>query len=405
MLISFFRWIFGYVTFDVIGKYPERFINIVTKNRLAIWNTTKLNGTLSAQMYVKDYRNIRILCRKSSVRLKIKSRHGLPFCIRKYKPRVGVVAGIVVFVAVVWFMSCFVWTIEITGLETISHSELMRALKENGLSIGTYKVGKSFQTIARDTMLDVDKIGWMAINVTGSHASVELKEKALSPHVEDTSVPANIKAKCDGLIKSIDVRMGKSYFEAGSAVVKDQLIVSAVVEDKRQGVRLVRADADVIAYTNEKKTFCVNKNQSVCVFEKRKYRKTIDIVKTSFLIKSAFLDTDNCMVRYNKSNLCVNGYYLPVGISEQRLYEKQFKNVTFSNKQAEMILKKQQMLYRCFALKDAKITEAVCEYRENSDSFMCSVTYSCEKNIAYKQEIDAKDLTIQRIIEEKKEGT
>lgn len=394
MFVALFRWIFGYVTFEVVGKFSERFINIVTKNGLNIWNTKKCGGVLYAQMYIKDYKHIRPFCKKSKVRLKVHNRHGLPFLIKKYKSRVGVAVGALVFILVVCVLSSYVWTIDVTGLKTISHSELMKVLKENGLYVGTYKNNASFQTIARDTMIDIDGIGWMAINVTGSHASVEIKEKAVSPDVENLKVPANIKAKCDGLIKSIDVKSGESYFKAGSAVVKDQLIVSAVVEDKLGGVRLVRAQADVIAQTVHKKRIIIEKQKTVHSFADMQERKYVNILGASFPVSIVFSDDRVCASRYSQHSVCVNDINLPLSISEQRLYTAKKQTVKISEKKAQQAINAQSLLYRCFVLSDAEVTDINLKFSDENDAYACDITYTCCENIAYQQEIDAKQLKI-----------
>ncbi|MBR2715506.1 MAG: sporulation protein YqfD, partial [Ruminococcus sp.] len=274
MLLEIVRWMLGYVSFEIIGKFPERFINIVSKNSISIWNTSKRDQSLFACMHVKDYKNIRRLAKKSSVRLKVVSRHGFPFFIKKYHNRIGVVFGVIVFTVIVYVLSCFVWTIDVVGLETISYSKLMNTLNDNGLYVGTYIPSVSFNNISRSTMIEIDDIAWMAINVQGSHASVELKEKRKSPKVPDFNQPANVKAKCDGVILSINTRAGEAYFEKSSAVVKDQMLVSGVLKDKLGGVSVVRADAEIIARTNHKSTFSAEKTYGCYSFSNAKIDRT-----------------------------------------------------------------------------------------------------------------------------------
>ena len=46
-MLDFFRWLQGFVRFYIIGNSPERFINIVIKNRISIWNTQRENDRTS----------------------------------------------------------------------------------------------------------------------------------------------------------------------------------------------------------------------------------------------------------------------------------------------------------------------------------------------------------------------
>ena len=405
MLLEFVRWLQGYVYFKIIGKSPERFINIVTKNRLTIWNTVKKDSTLYASMYVRDYKDIREFAKTSRVRLKIVSRHGLPFFIKKYKNRVGVLVGVFVFIIVVYIMSCFVWTIDVTGLETISYSHLLSTLKENGLYVGAYKKNASFITISRDTMLDIEDIGWMSINVIGSHASVEIKEKAKSPKVENTSVPANVKASTDGLILSINTYQGEAFFEEGSAVVKDQLLVSGVVEDKLGGVKLVRANAQVIAQTTHKQTFEVSKIINTTGFKEEKTRKRLNILWLDVPFSFAFADEKASAMRFQNDSLYLFDTFLPVSVSTQRLYEKQYKEKALNDKKAQEILLTWARLYECFNLSDAQVKSRNYEFFESDGKYTLECTFLCVEDIAYKSEIDAKNITIDRVLQSEKENT
>ncbi len=396
MLLEFVRWLKGFVRFKIIAKSPERFINIIIKNRISIWNTTRDDGAMHACMYVKDYKNVRAFAKKSKARLSIVSRHGLPFYIKKYKNRVGILIGIFVFIAVVYVMSCFVWTIDVTGLETISYSHLMNTLEDNGLYVGAYKKNASFQTISRNTMLDIQDIGWMSINVIGTNASVEIKEKAKSPKVKNTGVPANVKASMDGLILSINTYKGEAFFEKGSAVVKDQLLVSGVINDKLGGVKLVRANAQVIAQTTHKKSFTLEKTVKQSHVQKPKVRKTLSILNVNLPYKFAFANKENCAVRFQKDSVYIFDTFLPLSVNTTRLYEKQYEDVTLSDKKAHEILLNDACVYECISLSDAKVKKKTCEFFESDSKYTLVCDYLCEQDIAYQQEIDAKNITIER---------
>lgn len=405
MLLEFVRWLQGFVRFVIIGNSPERFINIVTKSGLSIWSTHRKDGQLYASMYARDYKSIRELARKSRVRLKLKSRHGLPFYIRRHKNRIGVLVGAFVFALVVVVLSSFVWTIDVVGLETVSYSALMNTLRENGLYVGTFKPKASFTVISRDTMLDIEDIGWMSINVLGTHASVEIKEKAKIPQVDDYRVPANVKAKCDGLILSINTMQGEALFEKGSAVVKDQMLVTSVVEDNLGRVKLVRADAQVIAQTTHKKSFSVEKNYPVTNFEEEKLRRQFNVFGLSLPVTFAFADEKDCASLYAQSSVRFFDTTLPVSVTTQRLYEISSDRVKLKKEKASHILLNQAQLYEAFALCDCEVVAHEYEYTENDTHYILNAVYTCKEDIAYQQDIDADNVTINSEIPTRDEDT
>lgn len=387
-MLEIFRWLKGFVEFQIIGKFPERFINVVTSNGVSIWNTAKCDDTLCARMYINDYKRVRYYARKSMVRLRLKSKHGFPFFVRRYKSRVGVLVGIAVFIIVVLFMSNFVWTIEVVGLNTVSEARVLESLKENGLYIGTYKPSTSFTAIARKTMLDIEDIGWMAVNVLDSHARVEVKEKAKKPKVPDYKQPANVKAKRDGLILSINTAEGDAYFGSGSAVVKDQLLVSCVIEDQLGGVKFVRADAQIIARTVRNEQFSVPKKLDTVLFSNVKSGKSFSLFSVDIPIKYTFASAENCAVRRHSNKLTLFDSVLPLSLETENYYELAEKKLELDKEKALSILKNKSALYECFELSDCKILSREYDFKDSKDRYVMNVVFECEEDIAYQQNVD-----------------
>lgn len=388
MLLKLIRWLRGYVTFVIIGKFPERFINITSVNAVNVWDTQRLSDGINASMYISDYKRIRSLAKKSKVKLKIKSKHGLPFYIRQHKSRVGVLVGIMVFAVVVYIMSCFIWSVDVTGLNTVSYSELMSALSENGFYIGAYKPSLSYSVISRNTMLDIENIGWMSINVIGSHASVEVKEKAVAPKVDNHKQPCNVKASADGLIIRMETSQGKAYLSEGSGVVKGQLVVSGVVEDKLGGVKLVRANAKVIAKTTHKNTFTIPKSyQTVSPSGETALRKRISLFNINIPFKASSVKSDYSVVRYSYNNPEILDTVLPLSIITENVYAFDKQDVRLDESSAETILKKQSAMFEAFDLSKCKITDRKFNFSHTDSDYILNVTYDCEEDIAYQEDI------------------
>ena len=79
--IEFFN---GRVTVKVSGKGTERFINVLTRDDLPIWNI-KRHGTetITFNMRLKDAKSIRRYARKSNCSVSFLRRNGLPFLFRR----------------------------------------------------------------------------------------------------------------------------------------------------------------------------------------------------------------------------------------------------------------------------------------------------------------------------------
>ena len=201
MLLKILRWLRGYVCFTVCGRFPERFVNITARRGIRLWDVARRDNTLSAAMYMSDYRRIRPVARSCRLRLRIVTKCGLPTRMRRFRSHGGVAVGIFAFLITVFVMSQFIWCVDVTGIDTISENEMRALLRAQGLYVGACKIGMDFPGVSRGVMLDDERVGWMAVNVTGSYASVEIKEESAAPEVEDIRTPCNVKASRDGTVK------------------------------------------------------------------------------------------------------------------------------------------------------------------------------------------------------------
>ena len=383
MLLDLIRFLRGYVVFDVSGRFPERFINITSRKSIRVWNAARSGEVITAAMYMSDYRRIRPLARAAGVRLKARQKRGLPTYVFRFRDRVGLVVGGFVFILTVFVMSQFIWSVEITGLETVSESEMRSLLSAHGLYVGAFKPGLNYQDISRSVMLDNGKVGWMAVNVTGSYASVEIKEEAPAPELPDASQPANVKARRDGTILRIETGEGVCLLKEGSGVAAGQLVVSGVIENKLGGARLVRADASVIAATAYAVEFSVPERVEVMLPNgERGERRVLDLFGLRLPLSGYAPDAGDSAVTDRFDSLEVLDTALPVGVVTESVCGMEKKRIVYDDNSAEELLMKQAQLYEAFTLKDCTVTDRHYRFDHSGGVYTLGVTYDCVEDIA-----------------------
>ena len=82
---------------------------------------------------MKKYFKIRPFVRKTHVRVHVVKRQGLPFLMKRYSKRIGLLAGVLVFALVLLLSGEFVWEIRVNGNELVSEQEILQSLEEMGL--------------------------------------------------------------------------------------------------------------------------------------------------------------------------------------------------------------------------------------------------------------------------------
>lgn len=386
MILKLIRWIRGYVKFEVKGRFPERFMNLCLRQGVFLFETGPHNNKFMGSMLLSDYKNIRNFAKKAGVTLKVRERFGLPFLIKRYKGRSGLAVGFAVFILLSLIMQNFVWTVDINGINSLSEAHIRCVLKECGLYPGAFKGKLNYHAIERKIMREVEEIGWMSINVTGTKVETEIEEKAPVPFIIPAHEPCNLKAETDGIIISMNIKNGSTKLTKGSAVAKGQLIVSGVMQNALQESTFVHADADVIAATEHSMTRTVNKkgiyNKPVGVKE----RKSLDFlwIDVPFTFASAKAPFTSRVI---KERLFLNSATVPLGVSTEicTLYEESSYELT-DEKAKELLLTK-DYLYRLFNLKDCIEIKASVSFAQKEDNVKSYIKYSCIEDIAYEEMI------------------
>ena len=388
MLLSLLRYLRGYVRFKATGRFPERFINIASRNGMRLWEVKRTADGFEACMYISSYLRAIPLARGAGARLRVKERLGLPTAVRKYRDRVGVAVGAFVFVLTVFIMSQFIWSIDITGLETVSESRMREMLSECGLYVGAFKPALDSGTVSRSVMLDEPRVGWMAVNITGSYASVEIKEESPAPEVPDISSPCNVKASRDGVILSMSVGEGETMIKEGSGVVKGQLLVSGVVENLDGSSRLVRAEASVKASTYHSAEFSIPVEPELTVPVPETGERRRLVLAGLELPLSAYKPVTELAYSVDRyESPAPLSVALPVGIVTERVTSMETHSEPLDENSAKEILMKHAKLYEAFTLSGCTVTDRSFSLRRENDRYVLDCVCCCEEEIAVQEPI------------------
>ncbi len=386
MLLGLVRFVRGYVDFEAEGKFPERFLNITARYGINLWEALPYNGGLSGSMYVSDYRNIRSAARKAKVKLKITCKHGLPFILNRYKFRVGIPAGAFAGFIMIMILSNFVWSISISGNKTISEQYLRDILADSGVYTGAYMNSIDVEKVERNIQLNESKVGWISINITGSLASVELKENTIKRQTESSKNPSNLKARCDGVITNINVRSGVTQVKKGSGVAKGDLLVSGVAEkidERYSSLAYLKSDGEIYADVSFDKEFTFPKNYNYySISENSTERDKFNFLHISFPSNLNFTTYDMFVSEQKSSSLLLNNVIMPIGTTTQTDYELTSENVTLNDETARNIFENEALLYELSEKSEAPVVNRKLNISQKNGMYVCKIDYIFNENIA-----------------------
>lgn len=389
MIIEFMRWFMGYVQFDIKCTFPEKFINITVDKGISIWDIKRLIDGISGKVMAGEYREIRSISSKCGGMIRINDKKGLPFILNKYRKRTGIIAGIIVFMGIIYFLSSYIWSIDITGNDHIPSDEVLSVMEDLGLSPGSLKTSIDIPMIEQESMIRLSNIAWISINLTGSHAEISIKEKIIPPNIVEEGKPCNIKASTDGIIERIETYKGTTMVNYGDAVLKGQLLISGVIEDSFGKTSFVHSDAKVYAYTTRKLEEIVNLAQIKPVDTGKivkRYRLKFFGLEMPFKLWHKTDDTYRHEVYSNKFK--IGNISFPIVFYKECWYEQTYIDVNLSYQEAleyanKLIEQKEREVFK----NDIKIINKYIEDNNANDTCILSATYKCLENICINEEI------------------
>lgn len=251
MFLTLWNYLRGYVIIEVSGFSVERFLNLAAHKGIYLWDINRNDKGITVKVSIRGFKLLKPCSKKTRCHIKIATKEGFPFVIHKYRKRKILVLGILFFIGVLYFLSSFIWTIEITGNSRINKEELIEYSILEGLKPGTYKGKLDLRVIEKNFMSKFEDISWISISTKGTKAKIELTEIIEKTQIIDRTKPCDIVATKNGLIVSIAVNAGtpkvkqKDVVEKGDILVSGELIIGE--EGAEQKREYVHASAEVKA--------------------------------------------------------------------------------------------------------------------------------------------------------------
>ena len=259
-LIYFFR---GYLIIKVSGIAPERFMNLCANRNIMLWNIQETADGYIMCITLKSFWTIRDIVRKTSTKVVVLKRTGLPFFIPKMKKRWILFTGILLFLICFCISQMFLWQIRIAGNITLSEEDIKTCLEEQQISIHMKKSDVDTELLEKTLRNKFSVITWVSVHISGNELHIEIKENdklIINDTKNEIENAYDICASISGKVDYIVTRNGTPCVKKGMSVEKGDTLVHGVVEilnDDRtiKNLQYVAADADIILSGIIEKTF------------------------------------------------------------------------------------------------------------------------------------------------------
>ncbi|ANE47318.1 sporulation protein [Paenibacillus swuensis] len=223
----------GYVTIRVVGREPERLINLAAAKKFTLWNIQNMDShELQLNILLKDFFRIRPLLRQTGCVLRVKKRHGFPFFLRKAEKRKWFGLGMLGFLAGIYLLSSIVWQVTVSGNDTIPDEDILAEARKQGVYSMQWKFRMKDPAVTSKILINnIPGVSWVGMEVKGSRVHFNIVE-ADSPEKRELMSPRNLVSSSDAVITHIFAERGRPIVKVHDRVQKGQVLIKGIYGDE-----------------------------------------------------------------------------------------------------------------------------------------------------------------------------
>lgn len=252
MIEHILRRLSGEVRVRVRGASIERFLNACARGGIRLRGTRRVDvDELHTTLSVADFKRLRGVMGRTGCRVHILRRRGAPFTLHRLRRRYVLLAGAVLAAVLFYALTAYVWVVEVVTAPGISAAAVRRTLTENGVYAGV-RIDSIDPTLVRHRVKRaLDGVSYITLSRIGNYVRVEAYAERGASDTIDGELMTGVVAAHDGVITEMLVRDGSALKQVGDAVLKGDLLVTALVPPTREegSPRLTHAMASVTART------------------------------------------------------------------------------------------------------------------------------------------------------------
>lgn len=321
------------------------------------------------------------------------NKKGLVFAAERYKKRLGIAAGLLLAVLLVFYFSNTVLRIEVYGNESVSDERVKSILADYGIKIGAFIPSLDLRASEQEIITALDTFSWIGIRSSGCRILVDISELAEKPQMIPRSTPCNVVAACDAQIVDIrNVYMGMLIPMLYDGVQKGDILISGTVDGKLDHDYFVHAMGEIIGRYNREVTFEQPYIDSIVNYGSPKTKKSLYLFGLRiplYLNKAEKFDYEYSEeIKYAQ----VLGLDLPVGVVVSEIKPYTIDEVEYTPEQARIILESKISLYEKNFLegKEIEVIDKQTEFTDSGSGMTVTINYCLESDIGVTQEILAK---------------
>lgn len=387
-MISLLRYINGYVEFCAEGGFPERFLNLCKINGISLWKIKNDGEKVKACTTVGEFKKIQIPAENSGMNIKVLNNKGLTFFLKRHKWRCGIAFGILITISFIWFMSGFIWEVEIVEEKGVKIDGFTEMLGELGVKSGARKSAIDILEVEEKLLKAYPQLSWVSLNIFGDKAQVEYTPAKNAPEFIDENAPANVVASKSGKVTLVEGYKGTNVIKEGAYVAKGSLLISGVTMNADDSENFVHARGKVFAQTTTSVKEAVNNSYDGFVTSNSSNRYILDIFNLK--IPFGFLPEGEVLSEAQKY-LEGNSTVLPVGIIRTDGLSLKNKSISLNEQEAVLLALKKCVEEKRKHFLDVDFEKVTFTSVNDNNISTTTMQIVCVENIAIEQPLSVEE--------------
>ncbi len=228
--------------------FRDLFINNCREKNIKLRDISINDSKLYFMINDKNLKAVNDIGINAGMTITVIKNYSLKSFIKNYNARIGLPVGMACGILLFWFLSGFLWSIEISGLNTIDTEDFVSQLEKASIKKGIRLSSVDCNEIERYCESLSSNVLQVTVNLIGCKLYIHVHERAL-PQTPEEFLYGNIIAKKSGRIVKINVFAGVPLVKEGDPVCKGDTLVGGIQPLSDGALRYSEAKADVIAET------------------------------------------------------------------------------------------------------------------------------------------------------------
>jgi similar to stage IV sporulation protein len=377
----------GYAVLRAVGAEPTRLIDRCAAENIDFWSAYPEDElTLVFKVRLGQAERVVGFAEQCRCEIALLEKSGFPVEVKKLRKRYVLWILPLLLLAILAASSFFIWKIEITGAETVSEIEILNALEDSGVRIGSFWPALTSDSVRSLVLLKIPELKWLSVSVFGSRALVEVRERTEAPALAGEDEAVKLVAREPGIIESVSVLRGYPLMRKGQTAAQNDTLITGAVPSSFAGTKIVRAEGSVMARTWHEISAVVPLVYSRKEYtgeKKTRYALVIGGTRINFYTKSGISDSD-CDNIIREHRLGIAGLFeLPVTIVREVSERYVLTDALRTEKAAELRLRTRVNAELETRLGEAgEITSAEFTFAIAGDCAVGTLRAECRQDIA-----------------------